>query len=98
MKTKYLIPDEFFKQFKTGEKLNEFLKSLQKRGIEKILEGELDAHLDYPKDESRKDTNSRNGYSSKQIKTSYGVKKKYKFPETVKLVLTRCLFLNVKVW
>ncbi len=40
-----------------------------------MLEGELDAHLDYSKHESRKDTNSRNGYSSKQIKTSYGEEK-----------------------
>ena len=75
MKTEDLIPDEFFKQFKTREELNDFLKSLQKRGIEKRVEGELDAHLDYLKHESRKDTNSRNGYSSKQIKTSYGEEK-----------------------
>ena len=29
MKTKDLILDEFFKQFKTGEELNNFLKSIQ---------------------------------------------------------------------
>ena len=45
MKTEDLIPDEFFKQFKTGEELNNFLKSIQKRGIEKMLEGELDCKL-----------------------------------------------------
>lgn len=72
MKTEDLIPDEFFKQFKTGEELNNFLKSIQKRGIEKMLEGELDAHLDYDKHSPRKDDNSRNGYSKKTIKTSYG--------------------------
>lgn len=75
MKTEDLIPDEFFKQFKTGEELNDFLKSIQKRGIEKMLEGELDAHLDYSKHDPRKDSNSRNGYSTKQIKTSYGEEK-----------------------
>ena len=72
MKTEDLIPDEFFKQFKTGEELNNFLKSIQKRGIEKMLEGELDAHLDYDKHSHRKEENSRNGYSKKTIKTSYG--------------------------
>ena len=72
MKTEDLIPDEFFKQFKTGEELNNFLKSIQKRGIEKMLEGELDAHLDYDKHSPRKEENSRNGYSKKRIKTSYG--------------------------
>ena len=72
MKTEDLIPDEFFKQFKTGEELQNFLKSIQKRGIEKMLEGELDAHLDYDKHSPRKEDNSRNGYSKKMIKTSYG--------------------------
>ncbi len=72
MKTEDLIPDEFFKQFKTGEELNNFLKSIQKPGIEKMLEGELDAHLDYDKHSHRKEDNSRNGYSTKTIKTSYG--------------------------
>ncbi|MDM1409043.1 transposase, partial [Myroides sp. DF42-4-2] len=72
METKDLFPDEFFKQFKTGDDLQNFLKDLQKRGIEKMLEGELDAHLDYDKHDSRKGDNTRNGYSSKKIKTSYG--------------------------
>ena len=71
METKHLIPDEFFKQFKTGDELQNFLKDLQKRGIEKMLEGELDAHLDYDKHDLRKDQNVRNGYTTKKIKTSY---------------------------
>ena len=79
MKTEDLIPDKFFKQFKTDEELNDFLKSAE-TDIEKMLEGELDAHLDYLKHESQKDTNSRNGYSSKQIKTSYG-KEKIQVPQ-----------------
>ena len=37
-----------------------------------MLEGELDAHLDYNKHELRKEENTRNGYSTKKIKTSYG--------------------------
>ena len=63
-----LLNDEFLKQFKTGEDLTSFLKSIQKRGIEKILEGELDAHLDYNKHQVSDNTNSRNGYASKKIK------------------------------
>ncbi|MDH1884234.1 IS256 family transposase, partial [Empedobacter sp. GD03797] len=72
METKDLFPDDFFKHFKTGDELQNFLKDLQKRGIEKMLEGELDAHLDYDKHDLRKQENVRNGYSSKKIKTSYG--------------------------
>jgi transposase-like protein len=72
MKTTDVFPDEFFKQFKTGEELSSFLKELQKRGIEKMLDGELDAHLDYKKHDNKKDENSRNGYSTKTIKTSFG--------------------------
>lgn len=67
-----LLNDEFLKQFKTGEELTSFLKSIQKRGIEKMLEGELDAHLDYSKHEQSNNTNSRNGYNSKKIKTVLG--------------------------
>lgn len=44
-----LLHDNFLNQFKTGDVITDFLKELQKRGIEKMLEGELDAHLDYSK-------------------------------------------------
>ena len=67
-----LLNDEFLKQFKTGEALTSFLKSIQKRGIEKMLEGELDAHLDYEKHQISNNNNSRNGYTSKRVKTSLG--------------------------
>jgi len=63
---------DFLKQLKTGEELNSFLAQLQKRGIEKILEGELDAHLGYEKHEKNPSSNSRNGYTSKKVKTSFG--------------------------
>src|SRR5699024_12590463 len=59
-------------QFKTGEELHNFMKTIQKRRIEKMLEAELDAHLDYDKHSHRKEKNSCNGYSTKTIKTSYG--------------------------
>lgn len=72
MKTNEILTDDFLKQFKTGSELTTFLEQLHKRGIEKILEGELDAHLDYEKHQKRAETNTRNGYSSKKLKTTLG--------------------------
>ena len=72
MKKEEFLNDDFLKQFKTGDELNSFLKTIQKRGIEKILEGELDAHLDYEKHQASANTNSRNGYSTKTINTALG--------------------------
>ncbi|MFA8299289.1 MAG: IS256 family transposase [Hyphomicrobiales bacterium] len=72
MKKEDYFTDEFLKQFKTGEELENFLAKLQKRGIEKMLEGELDAHLGYDKHQKNHSNNSRNGYGKKTIKTYYG--------------------------
>jgi len=72
MDNKQQLTDAFLKQLKTGEQLNSFLAELQKRGIEKILEGELDAHLGYDKHEKSASSNARNGTSAKQVKTSFG--------------------------
>ena len=72
MRPEDLLTDEFLKQFKSRETLNDFLGQLQKRGIEKMLEGELDGHLGYDKHEQSLNTNSRNGYGKKRVKTSYG--------------------------
>ena len=72
MKKEELFDDEFLKQFKTRDELNSFLKEPQKRGIEKMLEGELDGHLDYDKHQKSGQSNSRNGYSKKKVRTSYG--------------------------
>lgn len=72
MKKEDLLTDEFLSQFKTGEDLSGFLKEIQKRGIEKILEGELDAHLGYEKHQKSNSLNARNGTSKKKIKTSLG--------------------------
>ncbi|MCP9751216.1 transposase, partial [Ferruginibacter sp. HRS2-29] len=66
------LTDAFLKQLKTGDQLNSFLAQLQKRGIEKILEAELDAHLGYDKHEKSSSSNARNGTSAKQVKTSFG--------------------------
>ncbi|CAM3554251.1 IS256 family transposase [Aequorivita lipolytica] len=72
MKKDDLISDDFLKQFKTHEELTGFLKQIQKRGIEKMLEGELDGHLDYDKHQKSGGGNVRNGHSKKKIKTSFG--------------------------
>lgn len=72
MKPEELLTDAFLKQFKSGNELTTFLEDLHKRGVEKILEGELDSHLDYEKHQKRSSTNTRNGYTSKKIKTTLG--------------------------
>ena len=72
MNNKQELTDAFLKQLKTGDQLNNFLAQLQKRGIEKILEGELDAHLGYNKHEKSNSDNARNGTTSKKVKTSFG--------------------------
>jgi len=72
MKKDDLLTNDFLKQFKTGDELNTFLKELQKRGVEQLLEGEMDAHLGYLKNEVSENTNARNGYTKKTIKTSNG--------------------------
>ena len=72
MKKEELFTDEFLKQFKTGDELNSFLKQLQKRGIEKMLEGELDSHLGYDKHQQTTESNARNGYTPKKVRTPFG--------------------------
>jgi putative transposase len=72
MNNEQQLTDAFLKQLKSGDQLNSFLAQLQKRGIEKILEGELDAHLGYEKHEKSTSANARNGSSTKQVKTSFG--------------------------
>ena len=72
MKPEDLLNDDFLKQFSNGSELTSFLEELHKRGLEKILEGELDAHLDYEKHKKSSTGNVRNGYSKKKLKTSLG--------------------------
>lgn len=72
MKKEDLFDDEFLKQFKSREELSNFLKQLQKRGLEKMLEGELDDHLDYDRNQKSKSGNTRNGFSQKKVRSSFG--------------------------
>ncbi len=66
MRPEDLLTDEFLKQFKSRNALNDFLGQLQKRGIQKMLEGELDGHLGYDRYEQSANSNSRNGYGKKK--------------------------------
>ncbi len=59
-----LSKSDFLKQFKSGEELTSFFGKLQKRGIKQLLEGELDAHLDYQKHQKSKGANYRNGHTT----------------------------------
>lgn len=75
MKKEDLLNDDFLKQFTSGAELTDFLKQIQKRGIEKMLEGELDDHLGYDKNKVSPNINSRNGFTTKSVKTSFGESK-----------------------
>ena len=68
------LPSDMFTQFKTMGELNTFIDSLFKRGIEKMLESELDEHLGYSKYsvEGKGSGNSRNGKTHKLLKSSNG--------------------------
>lgn len=66
------LPADFFKRFKDGKEFQHFMNALFKRGVEQMLEGELDEHLGYEKHEKAKSGNSRNGKQGKTIKTVKG--------------------------
>ena len=58
----HVVPDEvlskeFLSQFKTEADVSKFLKQLHAQVLEKMLEGEMDAHLGYEK-------NSVSGHNS----------------------------------
>ena len=56
----------------TQEELSIMLKELHSAALEAMLEGEMDSHLGYPKHGKSNTTNSRNGSSSKHVKTEFG--------------------------
>lgn len=72
MKKEEMFNDEFLKQFKDSSEFSDFVNQLYKRGVEQMLEGELDSHLGYSKHHKSDEKNSRNGYSKKKIKTEHG--------------------------
>lgn len=72
MKKEDLLEGDFLKQFKNSKDFGHFVDQLYKRGVEQMLEGELDAHLGYDKHEQSDNPNARNGYGEKTIKTKHG--------------------------
>lgn len=66
------LPEDFFKKFKDGKEFQSFLDVLFKRGVQELLEGELDEHLGYEKNEKANAGNTRNGKGIKTIKTGKG--------------------------
>jgi putative transposase len=65
------LPADFFKQFKSKEQFQEFFQEMFKEGGQQMLQGELDEHLGYEKhsQEGRNSGNSRNGSSTKKVKS-----------------------------
>ena len=75
----HVVPDEvlskeFLSQFKTEADVSKFLKQLHAQVLEKMLEGEMDAHLGYEKNSvaGNNSGNSRNGNYPKKIQTEHG--------------------------
>ena len=68
------LNSDFLKQFKDSKEFSAFMEQLYVRGVEKMLEGEMDAHLGYDKYSANgKNTgNSRNGKTSKRLKSQFG--------------------------
>jgi len=73
MKKEDLLNENFLKQFRNGDELNSFIQQFKKRGIEQLLEGELDAHLGYERHDRSESSNARNGHSKKSIKRTEGL-------------------------
>lgn len=69
-----VLTPEFLKQFKDSGELNSFMEQLYARAMEQMLEGEMDSHLGYEKHspEGINSGNSRNGKTSKKVKTTLG--------------------------
>ncbi|WP_026052775.1 IS256 family transposase [Gayadomonas joobiniege] len=63
---------EAAKGIKTPEDLSEFIQMLKKITVEAALNAEMDEHLGYEKHHKSTSTNSRNGKSTKRVKTEDG--------------------------
>jgi len=75
MKNKQIeIPKEFIEKLKTQSDVEDLVGGIYKQLVEHMLESEMDEHLGYEKGDrsNKKTSNSRNGTSSKTLKTSSG--------------------------
>lgn len=57
---------------RTAEDIQEALKDLLGGTIKEMMEAEMDDHLGYEKSQRSDNEDSRNGYKSKRINSSYG--------------------------
>lgn len=62
----------FLEGVKTQEDLSKLLKELHSDLLEAMLHGELEAHLGYSKSEKSDNSNARNGFTSKRLKSEFG--------------------------
>ena len=74
-----IVPDEmlskeFLSRFKTESDVSKFLKLLHAQVLEKMFEGEMNAHLRYEKNSvaGKNSGNSRNSSYPKRIQTEHG--------------------------
>ena len=74
-----VVPDEILSKkllsrFKTESDVSKFLKLLHAQVLEKMFEGEMNAHLGYEKNSvaGNNSGNSRNGSYPKRIQTEHG--------------------------
>src|SRR6187549_3769895 len=69
------LPADFFKQFKNMREIEDFFSELFKAGVQNLLQAEMDEHLGYEKHaaEGIHSGNSRNGNTSKLVKTKNGM-------------------------
>lgn len=66
------VKSGLLKGVKTEQELTQLLKELHSTALEAMLQGELDAHLGYTKNSKSDSSNSRNGTTTKNIKTEFG--------------------------
>ncbi len=68
------LPKDFFKQFKTMSEIEDFFQQLFKRGVQELLQGEMDEHLGYEKHSpiGINSGNSRNGKTTKVVRSKNG--------------------------
>jgi putative transposase len=69
-----ILPPEIFKNLKSGKELDELIGIIYKKGVEVLLNAEMDEHLGYEKngDKPEDTENIRNGTSSKTLKSDLG--------------------------
>lgn len=70
----FQIPKEALEKIKSQAELDDFFHGLYKQAVEGMLKAEMDEHLGYQKHQLKDKSvnNSRNGYSSKVLKTNIG--------------------------